>query len=109
MLVVPAALAAAPAASARVVRAEGILPPGQSGFVSLAPSLVLATWFQTMPAGSLRGLVLVCDDLQREHARLVAAGVGFDQPPSERPWGHEAVLRDSEGNRLVLQAREDRP
>jgi penicillin amidase len=30
------ACAAAPVASARVVRAEGILPPGQSGFVSLA-------------------------------------------------------------------------
>src|SRR4051794_25317269 len=31
-----AALCAAPGASAAVVRAEGILPPGQSGFVSLA-------------------------------------------------------------------------
>jgi penicillin G amidase len=31
-----AALCAAPMAHARVVRAEGILPPGQSGFVSLA-------------------------------------------------------------------------
>src|SRR4051812_6827974 len=36
MCVAVAGLCAAPGASAAVVRAEGILPPGQSGFVSLA-------------------------------------------------------------------------
>jgi hypothetical protein len=42
-----------------------------------------------MPPGSLRGLVLASDDLQRDHEELVARGLKFDGPPRERPWGAE--------------------
>jgi catechol 2,3-dioxygenase-like lactoylglutathione lyase family enzyme len=73
--------------------------------VGSATSLTLVTWFDTMPAGSLRGLVLSCDDLRSEHARLAAAGVSFEQPPEEQPWALEAVLRDPDGNELVFQER----
>jgi hypothetical protein len=56
-----------------------------------------------MPPGSLRGLALSSDDLQADYDRLVAEGVAFEGPPQQRPWGREAVLRDIDGNSLVLQ------
>src|SRR6266496_3794672 len=38
-------------------------------------SLTLVTWFESMPPGSLQGLVLTCDDIQAEYESLVAKGV----------------------------------
>lgn len=66
-------------------------------------SLTLVTWFDTMPAGSLQGLVLTCDDLQADYERLVSQGVRFDSPPERHPWATEAVMRDPDGNGIVLQ------
>jgi predicted enzyme related to lactoylglutathione lyase len=65
-------------------------------------SLTLVNWFDSMPAGSLRGLVIAVPDLEGEHARLKAAGVDIDDV-NDAPWGRYATLRDSEGNGLVLQ------
>jgi len=77
-------------------------------WVQVAPtaggtSLTLVTWFDSMPAGSLQGLVLTSNDLQADFEQLVAKGVEFDQPPTQRPWATEAVFRDADGNTLVLQ------
>jgi catechol 2,3-dioxygenase-like lactoylglutathione lyase family enzyme len=48
-------------------------------------------------------LWLQVDDVQVEHDRLVAAGVGFDEPPERRSWGLvEAWLRDPDGLRIAL-------
>jgi catechol 2,3-dioxygenase-like lactoylglutathione lyase family enzyme len=66
-------------------------------------SLTLVTWFETMPAGSLQGLVLGSEDLRSDCDDLAANGVEFDRPLQEQPWGTEAVVRDPDGNRLVLQ------
>jgi catechol 2,3-dioxygenase-like lactoylglutathione lyase family enzyme len=66
-------------------------------------SLTLVDWFDTMPAGSLRGLVLGLSDLRRDCDELAAKGVEFEQPLQERPWGAEAVIRDPDGNAIVLQ------
>jgi catechol 2,3-dioxygenase-like lactoylglutathione lyase family enzyme len=66
-------------------------------------SLTLVTWFESMPPGSVQGLVLTCDDLDAEYASLVGKGVRFDGPPQRQPWATEAVLRDPDGNGLVLQ------
>jgi catechol 2,3-dioxygenase-like lactoylglutathione lyase family enzyme len=66
-------------------------------------ALTLVTWFDTMPAGSLRGLVLVTSDLDADYLRLRDLGVQFAQPPTQQPWAKEAVLRDPDGNELVLQ------
>lgn len=68
-----------------------------------ATALTLVTWFETMPAGSMRGLVLVCDDLDSDFERLRAAGVRFDGPPQEQGYAKEAVCYDPDGNMLVLQ------
>jgi predicted enzyme related to lactoylglutathione lyase len=77
-------------------------------WVQVAPAdggtaLTLVTWFDTMPPGSLRGLVLASDDLDRDYQRLQALGAEFEQPPAQQPWAKEAVLRDPDGNQLVLQ------
>lgn len=77
-------------------------------WVQVAPrgastALTLVTWFDSMPPGSLRGLVLGCDDLDRTYEQLVADGVPVDRELAEQPWGKEAVIRDPDGNRLVLQ------
>jgi catechol 2,3-dioxygenase-like lactoylglutathione lyase family enzyme len=66
-------------------------------------SLTLVTWFDSMPAGSLQGLVLGSKNLQQDYDELVAKGVEFDQQLEQRPWGAEAVVRDPDGNRLILQ------
>lgn len=66
-------------------------------------SLTLVNWFASMPAGSLRGLVVRVDDLDATFDRLASAGVEFAAPPQDRPWAREAVLRDPDGNELVLQ------
>jgi catechol 2,3-dioxygenase-like lactoylglutathione lyase family enzyme len=66
-------------------------------------SLTLVTWFESMPPGSLHGLVLGSDDLQADYERLTARGVTFDSPPQVRPWATEAVMRDQDGNMIVLQ------
>lgn len=68
-----------------------------------APSLTLVTWFDTMPAGSLQGLVLGSQDVKADCERLAAKGVRFDRPLEEQPWGTEAVICDPDGNKLVLQ------
>jgi catechol 2,3-dioxygenase-like lactoylglutathione lyase family enzyme len=77
-------------------------------WVQVAPtgggtSVALVTWFESMPAGSVQGLVLASDDLGRDCDELLARGVELDRPLQEQPWGTEAVIRDPDGNRLVLQ------
>jgi catechol 2,3-dioxygenase-like lactoylglutathione lyase family enzyme len=67
-------------------------------------SLTLVTWLDSMPAGSLQGLVFRSTDLSADYERLVAEGVPFDAPPQQQPWAAlETVVRDPDGNRLVLQ------
>ncbi len=66
-------------------------------------SLTLVTWFDTMPAGSMQGLVLRSTDLAADYERLRAAGVAFDGPPEKHAWATETVMRDPDGNGLVLQ------
>jgi predicted enzyme related to lactoylglutathione lyase len=77
-------------------------------WISVAPrsgrvTLTLVDWFPSMPAGSVRGLVLRSSDLDADHATLTARGVQFEQAPQARPWGKEAVFVDPDGNAFVLQ------
>lgn len=52
--------------------------------------------------GGMHGLGLNVDDCQRTYEELRAKGVEFLQPPSQRPYGTEALCRDNSGNWLVL-------
>ncbi len=74
-----------------------VAPPGGG------TQLSLVTWFDSMPAGSLRGLVLRMADLQGTYDALIAQGVEFEGPPTEQPWGLETVVHDPDANGIVLQ------
>lgn len=83
--------------------------PGQQ-WIQVAPkggqaSITLVTWFDTMPAGSLQGLVLHTDDIDTEAAALIGRGVAIPDGVQDAPWGRFAVFGDPDGNRLVLQGR----
>ena len=64
-------------------------------------SLTLVNWFETMPAGSLRGLVLQTSDIDGDIDRLRQAGVEVDGP-HDAPWGSHGLLSDPDGNGIVL-------
>jgi catechol 2,3-dioxygenase-like lactoylglutathione lyase family enzyme len=48
--------------------------------------------------GALSPGVMATTDCRGDHEALAKAGVEFTQPPAERPYGTEAVLRDNSGN-----------
>jgi catechol 2,3-dioxygenase-like lactoylglutathione lyase family enzyme len=52
--------------------------------------------------GQMGGLGLKVDDCRKTYAELKAKGVTFLQEPAARPYGVEAVMRDTSGNWLVL-------
>ncbi|MCU1367030.1 MAG: hypothetical protein JWL72_3676 [Ilumatobacteraceae bacterium] len=57
--------------------------------------------------GTMGGFGMATSDCHAAYAELSAKGVEFVQPPSDRPYGVEAVMRDNSGNWLVLV--ENRP
>jgi catechol 2,3-dioxygenase-like lactoylglutathione lyase family enzyme len=68
------------------------------------PALSLVSWFDSMPPGSLQGMVLETTDIGAEYERLSKLGVRFDGAPRLEPWGaNETILFDPDGNQLVLQ------
>lgn len=50
-------------------------------------------------SGGRVGFFLDTDDFDRDHARMRAAGVQFEEPPRDEPYGTVAVFRDLYGNR----------
>ncbi|MCU1482060.1 MAG: hypothetical protein JWQ19_2846 [Subtercola sp.] len=73
-----------------------VSPPGAQ------TAITLVTWFESMPAGSTRGIVLETDDLIGEVERLSALGV-VTSPIERQPWGTFVTLDDPDGNGIVLQ------
>jgi len=69
-----------------------------------ATTITLVTWFDTMPAGSNRGLVLETDDLDGDVDRLRGLGVALPEGIQRQPWGRFVTFSDPDGNGLVLQA-----
>ena len=57
---------------------------------------------RSLANGTMGGFGLGTDDCRGDYERLSAAGVEFVQPPADRPYGVEAVMRDNSGNWLVL-------
>jgi catechol 2,3-dioxygenase-like lactoylglutathione lyase family enzyme len=52
--------------------------------------------------GGRVGMFLTTDDFARDHRRMTAAGVTFEEPPRPEPYGTVAVFRDLYGNRWDL-------
>jgi catechol 2,3-dioxygenase-like lactoylglutathione lyase family enzyme len=76
-------------------------------WVELAPpnsqaTIALVTWFETMPPGSVTGLVLHTPDVRAAYEDLRARGVPFTGEPREDPWGASATFADPDGNGWVL-------
>lgn len=66
--------------------------------------IALVTWFESMPAGSLNGTVLACDDLEATLTDLEARGLTFaEEEVQEAPWGRWKTFTDPDGNGWVLQ------
>ena len=85
--------------------------PGPSG-----PTFVLARAdgpVQTAAIGQQGAgrvwLFLQTDDFARDHARLMAAGVTFEEDPRHEPYGTVAVFRDIFGNRWDLIEKRAQP
>ncbi|PVE13551.1 VOC family protein [Streptomyces scopuliridis] len=58
--------------------------------------------------GVLGAGALATDDIHGDYQKLRERGVEFIQPPQERPYGTEAILRDDSGNWFSFtQPRED--
>jgi catechol 2,3-dioxygenase-like lactoylglutathione lyase family enzyme len=67
-------------------------------------SITLVNWFDTTPAGSVKGTVLETSDLDGDVAELQARGVRIDGGIQAAPWGRFVTFDDLDGNGLVLQA-----
>lgn len=80
-----------------------VAPPGGQTAILLAqadgPEQAAAIGFQT---GGRVGFFLHSDDFAAEHARMIAAGVKFEEPPRHEPYGSVAVWLDPFGNRWDL-------
>jgi len=64
-------------------------------------SIALVTWYETMSAGSLRGVVLETDDIASTRAALTARGLKLS-PVEKQPWGDFANFSDPDGNGWIL-------
>ena len=68
-----------------------------------ALTITLVTWFPSMPPGSLRGLVLLADDLEATYETLRNRGLSSATEIQMAPWGRYASFSDPDGNGWVLQ------
>ena len=88
-------------------------PQGDDGFTGFATADVTLTLFpsagmEQLAPGSMLGaghghwvLEFEVEDVDREHARLVALNVPIVKPPATHPWGMRSVwFRDPDGNLL---------
>ncbi len=74
----------------------------QLGLPGQTTSISLVNWFAKMSAGSMDGLVLSSDDIEKEVAELKAKGVAV-KDIDNTPWGRFASFNDPDGNGLILR------
>ena len=74
-----------------------VAPPGAQ------TSLTLVTWFESMPAGTLRGLGLETERPRRRPECLHPRGALVADGIQDQPWGRYFTLADPDGNGLVVQ------
>ncbi|HEX8917721.1 MAG TPA: VOC family protein [Chloroflexota bacterium] len=91
------------------LRADNPMGPNQR-WVEVGPrgaitGATLVTWFPTMLPGSVKGLVLECDDIESTYSDLQERGVRFQGPIERQFWGTFATFDDLDGNGWVLMER----
>ncbi|OFE13674.1 hypothetical protein PHACT_11465 [Pseudohongiella acticola] len=75
-----------------------------------AETAILLTQRENDLVNEVPSLVLAVDDVETTYEDLCARGVHGMQPPKPAPWNPEqsfALLRDSEGNTLLIGSGED--
>ncbi|MFZ0172102.1 MAG: VOC family protein [Acidimicrobiales bacterium] len=73
-------------------------------------AITLTTWFETMPAGSLRGTVMSVPDVEAAAADLRAKGAIDDDAEIESaPWGRWVTVEDPDGNGWIVQQDAEGP
>ena len=45
------------------------------------------------------------DNVEKTYAELQGRGVEFTAPPQKQSWGTSVIMKDSEGNQIVLSSR----
>lgn len=45
------------------------------------------------------------DNVEKTYADLQSKGVEFAEPPQKQPWGNFAIMKDPDGNQIVLASR----
>lgn len=55
--------------------------------------------------GRFFNATFACDDVARTYAELREKGVEFLGEPRKEPWGHMVIMKDSEGNQILLAAK----
>lgn len=66
-----------------------------------ATTITLTTWFESMPAGSITGLMIYVDDVDAIRRRMLDEGVECSDV-GEEPWGRYFTTKDPDGNGLVV-------
>jgi len=66
-------------------------------------SITLVTWFDSMPPGSLKGLVLETSDMEATLDDLATRGFVIDGGIDDQPWGRFVTFEDPDGNGIVLR------
>ncbi len=66
-------------------------------------TIALVTWFPSMPAGSVRGLVLATDDIDSDAEALRTRGLDLPTEIESAAWGRWVSFSDPDGNGWVLQ------
>ncbi|MGR3502879.1 VOC family protein [Pseudaestuariivita sp.] len=79
-----------------------IRPPGGEACLLLARAVGEQTRAIGNQFGGRVGLFLHTEDFARDHARMLAAGVTFEEAPRHEPYGTVAVFRDPWGTRWDL-------
>jgi predicted enzyme related to lactoylglutathione lyase len=89
----------------KVIR-DNPMGPNQQ-WIQLAPSegtatVTLVTWFEKMPPGCVKGIVLETSNIREEHEKLRSRGLILSEIEAA-PWGTYATFEDPDGNGWVLQ------
>ncbi|MGA2552022.1 MAG: VOC family protein [Burkholderiaceae bacterium] len=85
---------------------EEPMGPGQK-WIQLSPkgcatTIALVSWFESMPAGGLQGVMLNTTDIEGDHEELTRRGLVLSEIRQE-PWGRFATFSDADGNGWILR------
>lgn len=73
----------------------------QLGLPGAEASITLVNWFPNMQPGSIRGLVITTDNIEKEIELLKQNGI-IAGTIDKTPWGRFATVTDPDGNAFSL-------